>query len=1048
MSNTYTGSITLVSVEDGVSGSTTVYSIQANPVSLYKAIDSANNLTFLNGQSLRLYAQRVGEDGNEVLTPGVDFDSNLSFASAGEVYNNIWVLLSGLEVEAPGYVEADVSQGFQPDTTYYILDSNNDYVVFDTTGQSPQPGVTYYIYGLITIQDALADFRQFLPANNPQYVEINLSKLLSYTKPNGATSNNYEILASLQNTLYHNNVAIIYGVYIYKGVGDSEPPLAHDLLVQDAVIFQFGTSENMAKFAVQSDKILASINEAQMAFENTGLKIYGTGLEIYGQVSDTIPILSYDSTAQALRIVGSGEFTGTITATDGIFSGDVIAKSFNGNNGTISGWLMLEEGLFSNSGDNDFQYVYNEFTLYDPQNPPPEGINLYYQDEESTIYEEYDVNNPPASGTQLYTRTPTANIELLSGQSLIRAKKIELGTGATIKDYLCLGDPDADNLEYNAYLYNSNEHNGVVLATVHNDGGTTTQTIRLMQDGRLYLGTGDTQLVLDGNSSQIFGSTWALANHVARFENAEISGTLRTAVFERNKVQAVGGSMIFRPSAKVNSIEGPTEHDEYIVAADDQFDPEITYYEKVDNEYVVTLDETPDPNKTYYIYTTLYRYTVTISDTLDLSPTTNSEIYYIALVGEDVVGNEYEGANYKLVSIDTSDNTQYIQTATDETQLIFDVDNPCNIQTVINIGQDGQTILAANTGSQLGSFAAARGFGITSFVAPTDAEPNPSITIKALLGDISSIAEVAQAGGKWGLYCDDVYLKGQLTTKIPTDNEPAYAGIATNSDVEKNGEQIIFWGGARDANDDAIQNAPFIVTADGSLYASKGTFEGSIITKSTIEGSIIKTAKIIGNGLEEDPSNPGHTRNDGYGLGIFNTNDGIVFGTIDNPGEETEQVSINYILGQDQFCIRRFTTGENATIIAEDIPFITILGNNVNFIGNEAIFNSIKTTANPNYYLNIENNKIIGSCDGEQSLPKIEFSDELNFGFKSVSDINIDETRVEINSTVTYIANEFLLGNPSGNLEVKMDYQVARNNSNDIIGYNLYIMPVGSVEGG
>ena len=136
-----------------------------------------------------------------------------------------------------------------------------------------------------------------------------------------------------------------------------------------------------------------------------------------------------------------------------------------------------------------------------------------------------------------------------------------------------------------------------------------------------------------------------------------------------------------------------------------------------------------------------------------------------------------------------------------------------------------------------------------------------NFTKTLVLGDLSGLESKGCTGT--GLYAENVFLYGSLTTQIPTDQSTTYAGINTNSQVTKNDETIIIFAGAEGAEVGQIKGAPFYVTDQGNLYASKGTFSGTI-KSSEIIGSTIEAATIIGNG-----NNPALT--------IKDTSAGIVF---------------------------------------------------------------------------------------------------------------------------------------------------------------------------
>ena len=104
-----------------------------------------------------------------------------------------------------------------------------------------------------------------------------------------------------------------------------------------------------------------------------------------------------------------------------------------------------------------------------------------------------------------------------------------------------------------------------------------------------------------------------------------------------------------------------------------------------------------------------------------------------------------------------------------------------------------------------------RGFTITEFNSSnfkTDNSQNP----KVFLGDLNkSGIKIADDQGLegFGLYSENVYLTGSLTTQINNeDSESTYAGINTlNGATTTNGSKIVFWAGATGMS--SIADAPF-----------------------------------------------------------------------------------------------------------------------------------------------------------------------------------------------------------------------------------------------
>ena len=138
---------------------------------------------------------------------------------------------------------------------------------------------------------------------------------------------------------------------------------------------------------------------------------------------------------------------------------------------------------------------------------------------------------------------------------------------------------------------------------------------------------------------------------------------------------------------------------------------------------------------------------------------------------------------------------------------------------------------------------------------------------KIVLGRIpEGLTGISGFDNTYGLYADNVYLKGSLVIEDTINNNIYSAGVST-SGINKtpNGENRIFWSGLKD-------NPNFSVDINGTLTAKNGYFSG------TIEASTLRAVKIIG---------IGDSINDGYGLTIEGQK-GLLF----KGSEEPEQDSL------------------------------------------------------------------------------------------------------------------------------------------------------------
>ena len=134
---------------------------------------------------------------------------------------------------------------------------------------------------------------------------------------------------------------------------------------------------------------------------------------------------------------------------------------------------------------------------------------------------------------------------------------------------------------------------------------------------------------------------------------------------------------------------------------------------------------------------------------------------------------------------------------------------------------------------------------------------------KIILGYIPSIPTLyGSIAGQYGLYADNVLVKGKLVSGVGNNNNELVSGIDSLSSVtvptiisehfdkSKRNGKIIFWAGA--PGTDNIQASPFWVDSYGNMYAGSGYFKGAILTESTIEAAEIKTATITGTNDAKD----------------------------------------------------------------------------------------------------------------------------------------------------------------------------------------------------
>lgn len=205
----------------------------------------------------------------------------------------------------------------------------------------------------------------------------------------------------------------------------------------------------------------------------------------------------------------------------------------------------------------------------------------------------------------------------------------------------------------------------------------------------------------------------------------------------------------------------------------------------------------------------------------------------------------------------------------------------CQGKPLVSFGQINDNVGISINGSIDNSFSTPQSISVFEFDQNTKA-----ISSKIILGKLPDIKDIyGYAAGTYGLYAENVLLKGSLVTQSRTEdgNKTIYSGISTlysedGSPHSRNTEaginfsnpgEILLWAGAPGDSKEEVEKSSFFVDKNGNLFAGSGYFKGTIITDATISASAIETAIIRGTG-------------DKPALTIEDTKKGIHFTTFEN----------------------------------------------------------------------------------------------------------------------------------------------------------------------
>ena len=395
---------------------------------------------------------------------------------------------------------------------------------------------------------------------------------------------------------------------------------------------------------------------------------------------------------------------------------------------------------------------------------------------------------------------------------------------------------------------------------------------------------------------------------VSTFNNIRISGKLITTVFEVNKTQIVGGSMVFKPSYKIVESDADNNSEDFYVRLEEELDTDTI--QSYQNQYV----------------------------------------YFLLSSGQ------LSDHTYKINSIPEAHKLTFTE------DFIAEIGHPYGLVVLGSLDTNTAVAIGVNSGDSANQFLQARGITISElsqfkrwvgtefddgveyyeykenqYVITQDSTPITDKTYyirktaadalsrtRVFLGDLNTVTSQFTSFGTaltgYGLVGDNVFLQGSLTTIVPQAETAAhtYAGVNTISDVRAtkfatDSSHIVFWGGAAGLTSADIQEAPFQVTELGSIYANQGVFEGAILSRSKIIGAKIYTAEIHGWTLEDNDSAP---------LVFYNVDKGLKFNSCTYSGDVPVNSETLFAIGQHG-------------LQTNDEYFISIDDSAVNFIGTQ-----------------------------------------------------------------------------------------------------------------
>lgn len=570
----------------------------------------------------------------------------------------------------------------------------------------------------------------------------------------------------------------------------------------------------------------------------------------------------------------------------------------------------------------------------------------------------------------------------------ITANEIDLGSGH-LTDQLILGTltPEATP----AYFYNPDKHDSKVIEsgalTIYNDGRATFGATLELEKDKARFGL----ISIDGNNSTIIGmnpyidsaNAWVIGvdkenGGYGRFNQLTANSlNVETAVFDTASARLSGGINIFKNGVIIDLVEPIANGLLKIKCKDSTALTNLALDDLVflTKENIAVAERYSDG--AYGIITSIYQ---------------DNDINYFEV---------------KLLSNSSTDSYDFA--------LVLGKD--------IGEGQLKDWIIGVNATARDIPALGMRGNAI-SFSSIKRTLNNIDFNDEVIIGQIplSVIDPITYQGSletTSGLYATSVFLTGTLTTCYQEGSGQKYAGINTLSStpfmIEKMRDDdtspIVFWAGAESTKFEDIQNAPFQISSNGSLYASQGYFTGSIITDTTIEASKIIATTIYG-------------RKDGKALTIQDADIGIDFN--DSDGKTIFQVARGHFL------------------INQNVNQINIPSLHISDSENSFDSNTIFLDQDAIYFGNINSN--IAEIEEQKSTFYLEKNKSAYFNWAVKFDSDNDELQFNYhNLTLAKMAKEGLTTTENFYVNKNVHYGDTAvfaqrfNSDNKVVGYDLFI---------
>lgn len=360
--------------------------------------------------------------------------------------------------------------------------------------------------------------------------------------------------------------------------------------------------------------------------------------------------------------------------------------------------------------------------------------------------------------------------------------------------------------------------------------------------GALTVGeqTSNDGIIINGKTGSIehSGGKWYINEKgEAKFFDVVTSGKIMTSVFETDSVQSINGTMLVAPIYEVLEVKTLKTDSEEIEA---EISLKTGTYTNKSGEIIYS--DLPEYYKSggFCLHT---RNGTTIKDYYKITTKTNNKI----IIKADP--NSFEKGDY-ITGLGNTDSENTNEVIIGINALTNDGIVPRQAFSIFSVEEMTNSVELDETTGEIES-------------------SNDRVVINSILhtvlGKLTNIKGLpVELNNSYGLYCDNVYLRGTISAETLIGDTNYSVGFSTRPYTEDKINPV-FWAGPKD-------NPNFLIDKSGKMKAEGGYFSG------TIETAVIQTSKVYGKGastLEITEEKASGYQN--YGLTIIG-NQGIVFG--------------------------------------------------------------------------------------------------------------------------------------------------------------------------